>query len=655
LSSRTDDIDFAKRDDIKAVSTKALRHKSFASDRPQLGFWPSVLQKTGSTILVTSLLGGTAIAGGLLGLAISYRNLPDVRSLKGYVPSETTYIYDINGKVLASLHGEENREVVPLDKISPNLKLATLAIEDSNFYQHSGVNPVGIVRATLENFRQGRTVQGASTLTQQLVKNLFLTTKEQLSRKISEAVLALRVEKLFKKDEILEMYLNQIYWGHNAYGAETAAQSYFDKSAADLTLAEGALMAGIIKAPEQYSPFLDFKRAKRQQEIVLDRMLALKWITSEEADAAKAQPLKFGHITSFQRSSSPFVTNTVITELTNQFGNEAVQRGGMRVQTTVDWKLQQMAEDTIRYGSGLLGGQADQLALIAIDPRTHFVKAIVGGVDSKKTSFNRVTQAQRQPGSSFKPFVFYTAFASGRYTPDSIISDSPVSYDDGSSDRYFPQNYDRTFKGAMTVRQALAQSRNIPAIVLGQKVGLEKVIDICRILGIRSPIPPVISLPLGSVDLSPLEMASAYATFANNGWQSTPTSVLQVTDSAGRLMLDNTPNPTLVLNPWATAALNDAMQAVVNGGTGKAAYFGRPAVGKTGTTSSERDIWFAGSVPQLTAVVWAGNDNYTPLGKGVTGGGIMAPIWRDFMSRAMEKQPVMDFTPASKFQRPSAQ
>jgi penicillin-binding protein 1A len=636
------------------VSTKAIRQKSLTPSNAKDGFWPSTLKITGSTILVTSMLGVTALAGVLVGLAISYRNLPDVRSLKGYVPSETTYIYDIGGKVLASLHGEENREVVPLDKISPKLKLAVLAIEDSNFYQHSGVNPVGIVRATLVNLKEGRTVEGASTLTQQLVKNLFLTPRDKLSRKVTEAVLAMRVEKLFKKDEILEMYLNQIYWGHNTYGAETAALSYFGKSAADLTLSEAAMMAGIIKAPEQYSPFFNFKAAKRQQEIVLDRMVALNWISVEEAVATKALPLKFGHVTSFQQSLSPFVTNTVIKELNDKFGKEAVQRGGMRVQSTVDWKMQQTAEDTIRYGSSILQGQADQLALVAVDPRTHFIKAIVGGVDSRKTSFNRVTQAQRQPGSSFKPFVYYAAFASGKYTPDSIINDSPVSYDDGSGERYVPQNYDRTFSGGMTVRQALAQSRNIPAVVLGQNVGLEKVIDICRVLGIKSPIAPVISLPLGAVDLTPLEMASAYATFASNGWQSDPTAVLQVTDGSGRLMLDNTPQRKLVLDPWATAALTDAMQAVVNGGTGKAAYFGRPTAGKTGTTSSERDIWFAGFVPQLSAAVWAGNDDYSPLGNGVTGGGIMAPIWRDFMSRALQGKPVMEFPSASKFQRPSA-
>ena len=612
---------------------------------------------TGATILVTSMLGTTAIAGTLLGLAISYRNLPNVRSLKNYVPSETTYIYDVNGKVLASLHGEENRKVIALENISPNLKLATLAIEDSNFYQHHGVNPVGIIRASLVNFQQGRTVEGASTITQQLVKNLFLTPREALTRKIAEAVLALRVEKLFQKDEILEMYLNQVYWGHNTYGAETAAESYFNKSAADLTLAEAAMMAGIIKAPEYYSPYIDFKAAKRQQTIVIDRMLALNWITAQEAEEAKAQPLEFGEVTSFQQSLAPFVTNTVVSELNERFGQEAVKRGGMRIQTTIDWKMQQIAEDSVKYGAQSLrysGVYADQIALVAVDPRTHFIKAIVGGVDSRKTSFNRATQALRQPGSSFKPFVYYTAFATGKFSPGSTINDSPVSYDDGSAERYSPQNYDRTFGGAMSVRQALATSRNIPAIVLGQKVGLEKVIDVCRVLGIQSPIPPVISLPLGSVDLTPLEMASAYATFASNGWQSETTSILQVTDSSGQLLLDNTPKPTLVLNPWATASLTNALQAVVEGGTGKAAYFGRPAAGKTGTTSSERDIWFVGYVPQLATAVWAGNDDYTPLGRGATGGGFVAPIWRDFMSRALADEPVQYFQPASNFPKPNS-
>lgn len=239
--------------------------------------------------------------------------------------------------------------------------------------------------------------------------------------------------------------------------------------------------------------------------------------------------------------------------------------------------------------------RADQLALAAVDPRTHYVKALVGGVDYNRSQFNRATQAMRQPGSAFKPFVFYAAYASGKYTPDSGISDSPVRYRDGDG-WYVPRNYDGSFMGGMSMRMALALSRNIPAIVLGQEVGIERVIEVCRTLGITSPMLPVVSLPLGAVDLTPLEMAAAYATFANNGWQSPTTTIIQVTDSTGHLLLDHTPRPKLVLDPWAAAALNDTLRSVITSGTGTAANLGRPAAGKTGTTSSERDIWFVGYV-----------------------------------------------------------
>ncbi|NJM94989.1 MAG: penicillin-binding protein [Acaryochloridaceae cyanobacterium CSU_5_19] len=626
-----------------------------------VGFMGGVTKVAGSTILITTMIASAAVAGGLMGVAISFRNLPDVHSLKGYIPNETTHIYDINGKTLASLHDEENREVVPLASISPHLKLAVLAIEDSNFYYHAGINPYGIVRATVINAQQGKTVQGASTLTMQLVKNLFLSPQQELGRKVAEAVLAMRLEKLFKKDEILEMYLNQVYWGHNTYGVETASRSYFNKSSADLNLAEAAMMAGIIQAPESYSPFdydkvtdKTLKIAKERQAVVLARMRELKWITSAEEQAALETPIKFGKVTSFQLSRSPYVTNTVIKELTKRFGKDALSKGGLRIQSTVDTKMQAIAEDSVKWGHQSVAYSADQMALVAVDPRTHFIKAIVGGVDSQKSEFNRATQSLRQPGSAFKPFVYYAAYASGKYSPNSVINDSPISLNDGTAGGYSPQNYDNTFSGSMSLRQALATSRNIPAVTLGQKVGIEKVIDVARIMGIKSPIPPVISLPLGSVDLTPLEMASAYATFANNGWQSEPTAIVQVSDSSGRLLLDNTPKPKLVLNPWAAAALNDSLQAVVNGGTGKAAALGRPTAGKTGTTSSERDVWFVGYVPQLATAVWIGNDDYSPLGRGVTGGGTAAPIWRDFMSRALADTPVESFKPASNFPPPEA-
>ncbi|MBW4521454.1 MAG: penicillin-binding protein 1A [Scytolyngbya sp. HA4215-MV1] len=636
------------------MSSNTLRRKPTQGSAPVLQFIQTVGKVTGGTLLGLTMLGSSVIAGGLVGLAISFRNLPDVRVLRNYVPSETTHIYDVNGKLLASLHGEANREVVPLDKIDPDLKRAVLAIEDSYFYQHQGVNPGAIVRAFVANWKSGGTVEGGSTVTMQLVKNLFLTPKRAISRKIAESVLALRLEQIFKKDQILEMYLNQVYWGHNTYGAETAAESYFGKSAANLTLAEAAMMAGLIQAPESLSPFVDYKAAKRRQLDVLNRMKELKWITPQEEETAKKQKIKLGQITSFRSSQMPYVTEAAIQELTRRFGKDAILKGGMRVQTTVDFKLQRIAEEVVQQGHASLqyrGLYADQMALVAVDPRTHFVKAMVGGVDYRKSQYNRAIQSLRQPGSAFKPFVYYTAFASGKYSPESIINDSPVSYPDGY-EYYSPQNYDGSFYGPIPIRRALELSRNVPAVKIGQDVGLNKVIETCRSIGIKSPIDPVVSLPLGAVDLTPLEMAGAYATFASNGWYSETTFIVQVTDNSGNVLLDNTPKPQPVLDPWAVASLNSVLQGVVERGTATAAQIGRPAAGKTGTTSSERDIWFVGYVPQLAAAVWVGNDDYRPLGHGATGGGFVAPIWRDFMLRALQDEPVETFKPASDFNRP---
>ncbi|WP_156093087.1 transglycosylase domain-containing protein, partial [Planktothrix serta] len=591
------------------------------------------------------MLTSSVVAGGLVGLAVSFRNLPDVRVLQNYVPTETTHIYDIKGVPLASLHDEANREVVSLNEISPHLKRAVLAIEDSNFYYHKGINPTGIVRAFIANLETGNTVEGGSTLTMQLVKNLFLSPNRTISRKAAEAVMAIRLEQILAKDEILELYLNQVYWGHNLYGVETAARSYFNKSAADLSLAESALMAGLIPAPEDYSPFVDYKKAKQRQLTVLKRMRDLQWITPQEEAQAKKQNLLVGKVTSFSSSRLPYVTEAVVQELSERFGREAVLKGGMRIQTTIDMNFQRMAEKTISewhetlYYRGVYSSLKNgQIALVAIDPRTHFVKAMVGGADYKTSQYNRAIQALRQPGSAFKPFVYYAAFASGKYGPNSTVYDSPVSYPDGYG-YYSPQNYGGGYSGAVSVRTALESSLNIPAVKLGQDVGLNQVIEVCRILGIKSPIEPVISLPLGSVDLTPMEMAGAYATFANDGWHSDPTFIVQVTDSQGNILLDNTPKPRLVLDQWAVASLNNVLQGVINSGTATRAQIGRPAAGKTGTTSSERDIWFAGYTPDLATAVWVGNDDYTPLTYGATGGTIVAPIWRDFMLQALEGKP----------------
>jgi 1A family penicillin-binding protein len=604
------------------------------------------------------MLASSVVAGGLVGLAVSFRNLPDVRVLQSYAPTETTYIYDIQGRPLASLHDEANREVISLDEISPHLKRAVLAIEDSNFYYHKGIYPTGIIRAFVANLESGNTVEGGSTLTMQLVKNLFLSPNRTISRKAAEAVMAIRLEQILAKDEILELYLNQVYWGHNLYGVETASRSYFNKSASDLTLAEASMLAGLIPAPEDYSPFVDYKKAKQRQLTVLQRMRELKWITAEEEAIARKQPLLVGAITSFKQSQLPYVTEAVVQELTRKFGRDAVLKGGMRVQTTIDINFQRMAEQVVStwherlYYWGVYGSWDNgQIALAAVDPRTHFVKAMVGGADYKTSQYNRAIQAQRQPGSAFKPFVYYTAFATGKYSPESTVYDSPVSYPDGDG-YYSPRNYGGGYSGAVSVRSALETSLNIPAVKLGQEVGLNQVIEVCRILGFKSPMDPVISLPLGSVDVTPMEMAGGFATFANNGWHSDPTFIVQVTDSQGNVLLDNTPKPRLVLNQWAVASLNSSLQGVITGGTGTRAQIGRPAAGKTGTTSSERDVWFVGYTPQLSTAVWVGNDDYTPLASGSTGGTTVAPIWRDFMSRALSGQPAPGFPPPSNFERP---
>ncbi|AFZ46199.1 penicillin-binding protein, 1A family [Cyanobacterium stanieri PCC 7202] len=618
-----------------------------------------VTKVAGGTFLSLTLLTTSVVAGGLAGLAISFRNLPDVRVLRGHIPAQTSYVYDIKGVLLASFHSEEHRQTVELNEISPELKRAVLAIEDSNFYYHDGINPSSVARAIVVNYRSGGVVEGASTLTMQLAKNMFLSHQRSYARKLAEAILALRIEQVFTKDEILDMYLNNIYWGHNNYGVQTAAKSYFDKPASELNLAESAMMAGIIQAPEAFSPFVNYEIAKRRQALVLNRMVDLEWITEQEAEAAKVEPLGIGRPQAWQRSRLPFVTDAVREEIINRFGSDMLIKGGLNVQTTLDYNMQIRAEEVVRNAHNNLrrsGVRADQMALVAIDPRTHFVKAVVGGIDYETSQFNRVLHSRRQPGSAFKPFVFYTAFATGKYSPGSSIANHSRGFRDGSG-IYRPTNYGGdTGGGDVSINHALTVSLNIPAVVIGQEIGLDSVIDVSRTLGIESPLQPVISLPLGPIGITPMEMASAYATFASNGWQSDTTMILQVTDSNGNTIIDNTPRPRLVLDEWSTASLTTVLQNVMRpGGTAPSANIGRPAAGKTGTTSGERDVWFVGYVPQLSVAVWIGNDDFNrTLGRGVTGGGTAAPVWRQFMNMALENEPVLQFPAASQFKRPEA-
>ncbi|MDB9505819.1 penicillin-binding protein 1A [Microcystis aeruginosa CS-338/01] len=640
-----------------STSTLGNQDKEQQSSSSPDSFLQGVSRVAGGTALGLLMVSTAVVTGAVVGLAISYRNLPDVRILRGYVPTETSYIYDVKGRLLTSLHGEANREVVELDQISPNLKRAVMAIEDSHFYHHRGINPNSIGRAVVANWKSGGVVEGASTITMQLVKNIFLSHQRTVSRKLAEAVLAVRVEQVFSKNDILEMYLNNIYWGHNNYGVQTAAKSYFNKPAAQLNLAESAMMAGLIQAPEVYSPFNNYKTAKERQALVLSRMRTLGWITPAQEEAALKEPLKLGKPTAWQESKLPYVTDAVVAELRQKFGKETLIKGGMRIQTTIDLDFQNMAESTIQRAYNSLRRRGIrtkdlQISLVAVDPRTHFVKALVGGVDYSKSQLNRAIQSRRQPGSAFKPFVYYTAFASGRFTPETVVNDAPVRFREAGG-FYSPKNYGGGFSGPVSLRSALMQSLNIPAVILGRRVGINKVIEVCRLLGFESPLIAVTSLPLGSVDVTPLEMAGAYATFASNGWHSEPTFIMRVTDSRGNVMLDNTPKPKLVLDPWATASLNSVLQGVIQGGTATSAQIGRPAAGKTGTTDNEKNVWFVGYVPQLATAVWIGDDQNRTLGKGITGGGFAAPIWRDFMAQALKNERVEYFPSPSKFRKPT--
>ncbi len=611
----------------------------------------------GNLLMGTLLLGSTATAGALVGLAISFRDLPDVYQLRHYEPVATTHIVDIRGEPIASLHGEANREVITLNEVSPDMKKSLLAIEDSHFYEHQGINPVRIGRAIMGSFEGGLgSAGGGSTLTMQLVKNLFLRPDRTLSRKAAEAVLAVRIEQVFSKDEIFELYLNQVYWGHNLYGIETAAKSYFNTTAADLDLAQSSMLAGILPAPERYSPFRSEEAAKQRQRLVLMRLAELEWITEDEARAAYDQPLSYGSVTSFQTDIPP-VADAIEAELRQRYGEEALLQGGLRVQASLDLRMQRIAEQVVQEGWAEVqawGRNADQMALAAVDPRTGLVKALVGGVNAERGQFNRATQALRQTGSTFKPFVYYAALATGRYNAFTTLLDTPVTYP-GYPRGYSPRNYDGSFYGAMPLSRALQLSRNVPTVKLSNEVGIENVIEIAHEMGLEGELYPNLSTALGSGGSSPLEMAAAYAMFANGGFGIEASLLAQVVDRNGQILHQVNPNPPRVLDPWAAATMNEILQGVITAGTGTRARLddGRPAAGKTGTTSDFRDAWFVGYVPQLSAAVWIGNDDNSPMAYGTAGGGYVAPTWKRFMTRALEGVPHETFPSPSEFQPPA--
>ncbi|MGG4397183.1 PBP1A family penicillin-binding protein [Paenibacillus thiaminolyticus] len=581
-----------------------------------------------------------------IGVAASVLGYLYVSDLPVTATEQASRILDGQGQLLTTLSpGQKQQMHVPLKDIAEDLVRATLATEDRQFYHHPGIDVKGVARAVLVNLENMSTRQGASTLTQQLARNLYLSHERTWKRKVKEALYAMQLEMKYTKDEILEMYLNQIYYGHGAYGIEAAAQLYFDKSARDLTLAESAMLAGIPRGPVYYSPFLQMKNAKDRQKTVLNGMVETGYISQEAADTAYHEMLTFRPQTERPDTLvAPYFRDYVRRELTDLGIPEVeVDGGGLLVYTTLDARAQQAAEDAV---AKQIPAEGDlQAALIAIDPRNGYIKAMVGGKNYRLNQYNRVFADTRQPGSAFKPIVYLAALEEKAITAATHFVSEPTAfpYDDGRQ-VYRPSNYGGKYHGDIDLRQAVAASDNIYAVHTMMQIGPDKVISLARRLGIDGAMKPLPSLALGTYPVSPFDMAAAYGVFSNEGKRVIPRAILKVTDQAGRILYEAPPvEAEQVVNPAEAYVLTSLMESVFEaGGTGNrvSPVIKRPVAGKTGTTDA--DAWIVGYTPELSTAVWVGYDR----GKNIslTESHKAAPIFAEFMEKALHSVPPKIFT-----------
>ncbi len=610
------------------------------------------------------------------------RSIPDAGRISERTVAESTKIYDRTGKVLLyEIHGEERRTVIPLSAIPDQMEQATIVAEDDNFYKHIGLDGRGILRAFIKNITSGDITQGGSTITQQLVKNSILTSERTFGRKIKEAVLAILLERRYAKDEILELYLNQIPYGANAYGVESAAKTYFAKPAKELTLAEAALLAALPKAPTYYSPYGSRKdELLSRRNWILDRLAEKGFISKEEAEQTKRSSL--GVVPPTQRSiRAPHFVFFVREYLSAKYDEEFVERGGLKVITTLDWKLQEEAEKVIKEGAEqnekTVG--AANAALVAIDPKTGDILAMVGsrdyweqpkpdgcrpGIDCKFDPHVNVAIRLRQPGSAFKPFVYATALKKG-YTPETVLFDVPTEFNvncnaDGSAppginpkDCYHPQNYDGRFRGPVTLRQALAQSLNLPSVKLLYLAGIGESIQTGRNLGITtldSPERLGLTLVLGGAEVKLLEMVSAFGAFAADGVLRPYTPILKVENSQGQVLEERQEIAIPALDTQVTRTLNSILSdnnariPIFN--PQSSLYFSnRQVAAKTGTTQDYRDTWVIGYTPAIVAGVWAGNNDNSAMNQTAASVMVAGPVWHNFMERVLERTPPEFFPP----------
>ncbi|MDR1138242.1 MAG: PBP1A family penicillin-binding protein [Synergistaceae bacterium] len=570
------------------------------------------------------------------------RDLPPVENMR--TPSLTSVVYDRHGNVIAKLF-EENRTWVELGQMSPWAVKAVIAAEDSEFYEHQGIRLKAIVRAAVNDLILKGNLQGGSTITQQVARMMFLTRDRTLKRKASEAIQAIKMEKKYTKDQILELYMNMAYFGQGAYGITAASQNYFGKNAANLTLAEASVLAGLLPAPNAYNPIRHLDKAKVRQNYVLGRMTDTGMITEQEKSQAFGANLTYAVASAdakvrFIMEDAPhFVSHILFKELLPKYGRDRIYKGGLTIRTTIDLELQRRAEEVISKIKF-------EGALVCLDPNTGEILALVGGRDFNESKFNRATQAYRQPGSAFKPIVYATAIENG-FRPVDRILDAPLKFPNGWS----PRNSDNKNRGEITLIDALSQSINTAAVRLAQMTGVEAIRSQARRMGITTKyLPEDLSIALGSSSVTPLEMAAAFCVFANNGHRVEPYGVREILDNNGNAIEQNGPVITDALSPETAVTVRSMLMQAVSWGTGTRANLakeGYQTFGKTGTTNEWTDVWFAGGTPDLVSVVYVGNDNHKTLGRAF-GGTIAAPIWKEFMEQAVKIMKTPD-----KFQIPS--
>lgn len=629
---------------VRKMSKRRARHNK----RPRRVYLKVALALS-STFVVTLVVAVVIAAVATTSLFRGWvKDLPDYTSDTAFDLAQPTRIYSADGVLLAKLY-LQNREIVSISQVATDLVNAVVAVEDERFYQHQGVDPYGLARAVVTNVvSNGSRVEGASTITQQLVRNTVLVDEAfdiTYRRKVREAYVALNIEERFSKREILEMYLNSVFLGENSYGAQAAAKTYFAKDAKDLTLPEAATIAGLAQAPSRLDPYNNPEAATARRNIVLKRMVSNNYITTAEYEAAVDSPIVL------QRASdpnsgiyaAPYFVAEVKRKLQQQFPDSVVFGGGLTVYTTIDMRLQGYADAAAH--ATFSNPQDPEVALVSIDPRNGYVKALVGGRDYSQSKFNLATQALRQPGSSFKTFVLTTAIAQGMPPTFEIDSSAPVTIPMKPKD-WIVHNSEGNGSGMMTVSRATAGSVNAVFARMAMVVGIPNIVQTAKTMGITSDVPAYASIALGSAGVRPIDMASAYGTLATGGVHYTPMMITKVTDRKGNSIFDATPAGAQAISPEVSHAVTQVLRGVITNGTARRANIGRPAAGKTGTSQDNRDLWFVGYTPQLVTSVWIGYPTERTIyvkGSRAYGGTIAAPIWAAFMKQALADQEPLEF------------